>query len=71
MTFHWPYYTLRSDGILVDDSGYVAFPVPRDEIAAPLLKSWGKKAIQSRPFANVGEAEAWLAAQDLRGNVRG
>lgn len=68
--FHWPYYILRADGILTDDRGHVAFPKPRDEISASLLKAWGQKAVQPGPFNDITAAEAWLAENDLRGNVR-
>jgi hypothetical protein len=62
-------FILRSDGILTDDSGYVAFPTPRDPTSAALLKGWGKSHIQPHPFADVDEAESWLEDNDIRGNV--
>jgi hypothetical protein len=52
--FEWPTFTLRADGVLVYDNGE---PLQVRSIYAP-------------EFKDAAEAEAWLVANDVRGNVR-
>ena len=63
MNFEWPYYTLRN-GILfreeISDNGRGG------KVARKLYRSFPK----APQFQSVAEAEAWLEAQDERGNVR-
>ena len=57
MRFKWPYYMLR-DGKLLEE--YVRYG-----------RAYYRCAFPKAPlFANAAEAEAWLEAQDERGNVR-
>lgn len=58
MTHEWRYFTLRPDGVLVD------------ERLIPLADAQTRADGSTRVFADAAEAEAWLIANDIRGNVR-
>jgi hypothetical protein len=56
MQFDWPYFNLRPDGILVYEDTRVPIAIAKDG-STP----W---------FANAADAEEFLVAEDIRGNVR-
>ena len=58
MQFDWPYYTLRSDGLLLNEEGFT-----------PFIKATYSVPAQPR-FETVWQAEDWLQTYDLRGAVQ-
>lgn len=59
MAAHWPYFDLDRNGHLTLNG--------RKPFAADCC---GGGPIQPRPFTSEQEAEDWLAANNIRGNVR-
>ena len=54
--FDWPYLGLRPDGVLVYEDTGIPLAIAGDG---------------STPcFADILEAETWLVANDIRGNIR-
>lgn len=56
MTMDWTYYTLGADGFLRDDDGDM-----------DVFQNDGKTPVR---FDSAAQAEAYLEANDIRGNVR-
>jgi hypothetical protein len=63
MTFDWPYYMLR-DGQLYEE-------IAARNSALQRNTQYRRAFRNAPPFATPAQAEAWLEAQDERGNVRG
>lgn len=57
MSFHWPYYTLLNGKLYLERAG-----------RRGLVEAFHNTEVPH--FASAADAEEWLVANDIRGNVR-
>jgi hypothetical protein len=57
MTFEWPYFRLRADGVLVYEDTRIPLDIDPKDGSTPV-------------FTSVADAEQYLIDSDIRGNVR-